>query len=124
MPPPSVFRGKPLYVHAFTHTRTPHGSSECPVIKLCFDLDTHREESTNDCAHTGGCSLCPGMYTKSIQFSYVRSDPPTNPCTHFTHSSHTSVSGCHKSAGRVQWFLGACWSLTQFHRRCTLFPKT
>lgn len=107
-----------------TRTHTPHGSSECPVIRLCFDLDTHREESTNGCVHTGGCSLCPGMYTKSIQFCYVPSDPPTDPCTHFTHSSHTTVSGCHKSAGRDQWFLGAVGHWPSPTGAALLFPMT
>lgn len=79
------------------HTHTPRGSCECPVIRLCFDLDTHREESTNDYAHAGGCSLYPGMFTKDILFSCVPSDLPADPYTHFTHSSHTSASGCHKS---------------------------
>lgn len=44
MPLPLVFRGKPLCAHTHSRAHTPHGSPECPVIRLCFDLDTHREE--------------------------------------------------------------------------------
>lgn len=65
-------------------THTPRGSPECPVIRLCFDLDTHREESTDDCAHTGGCSLYTGMYTKGIH-SLV--SPLT--LVHTSHTRHT-----------------------------------
>lgn len=70
-----------------THTRThtPHGSPECPVIRLCFDLDTHREESTNDYTHTGGCSLYAGMYTKGIHSPV---SPLIRPLT-LVHTSHT-----------------------------------
>lgn len=45
-----------LCVHTCRQTHT-HSSLERPVIRLCFDLDTHREESTNDYTHTGGCSF-------------------------------------------------------------------
>lgn len=85
MPPPPVFRGKPLCVHTHSCTHTPHGSPECPVIRHCFDLDTHREESTNDYTHTGGCSLYAGMYTKGIH-SLV--SPLIHPLT-LVHTSHT-----------------------------------
>lgn len=45
-----------LCVHTCRQTHT-HSSLERPVIRLCFDLDTHTEESTNDYTHTGGCSF-------------------------------------------------------------------
>lgn len=91
---------------ACAHTHTPHDSPECPVIMLCLTL-THTEKKALMTTLTQEAAFCTPVCTpKAFIHLCPPSDPPTDPCTHFTHSSHTSVSGCHKSAGWSQGFLG------------------
>lgn len=101
---------------AHTHAHTPRGCGECPVIRLCFDLDTHREERTNDCAHAGGWSLYRGMYTKGIRSPVFRLIRPLT-LAHTSHTRHTSpcravinrVDGGHRFSGATcHWSTPCC----------------
>ncbi|TWW69962.1 hypothetical protein D4764_18G0007680 [Takifugu flavidus] len=93
---------------------TQSGCAECPVISLCFDLDTHGEESADGNRRP---AFVPWYVHQRHSFSIVPSNPHTDPCAHFTRPSRPSPSGRRKSGGKARR------SPLQSQRRCTPLPS-
>lgn len=99
MPPPPVFRGKPLCAHAAVLSRKPCNQP------LFWPWHTQRRKRWLLHSHRRLFFVHLHVHQRH-SFSFVPFNPHTAPCTHFTHSSHTLMSSHHKSEERGHWFLG------------------